>query len=91
MLPEQVKMLQELREQQNRKEKPILDEHLIADINQELQMALEHDLTIELEYFKNHDYHRISGKLLGVNPLLNYLKVEDLEIWLDDVVVAWIE
>lgn len=91
MLPEHQELLNEMWRQKEWKEKPILDEHLLTEINVDLQMALQHDLTIEIEYFKDQDYHKIKGKLLGVDPLLNYIKMEAVEIPLDSVTGAWVE
>ena len=91
MLPEHVEALKKLREEENWKEKPIIDEHLIEEINLILQLALKDDLTIEVEYFKDHDYHKIKGKLLAVDPLLSYVRFEDDEIPLDSVTGARID
>lgn len=73
------------------KEKPMLDEQLINEINLKLQFALKDDLTIEVEYFQNHDYHKVKGKLLGVDPLLNYVRLEEKEIPLNSITGAWID
>lgn len=90
MMPEHQNMLKEMWSQKEWKEKPMLDEHLINEINLTLQEALANDLTIEIEYFKNHDYHKMKGRLLGVNPLLNYVRINDKEIPLDSITGAWI-
>jgi len=91
MMPEHEEMLEEMWNQKEWKEKPMLDEHLMNEINIKLQMALANDLTIEIEYFSNHDYHKIKGKLLAVDPLLNYVRIEDEEIPLDNLTGAWIK
>ncbi|MCM3741491.1 YolD-like family protein [Oceanobacillus luteolus] len=91
MLPEHANMLKEMWSQKEWKEKPMLDEQLITEMNLKLQFALKDDLTIEIEYFKDHDYHKIKGKLLGVNPLLNYIKIEDMELPLDAITGVWID
>ena len=91
MTVEQQETLLKLWEMQEWKEQPILDEQLIVEINLKLQMALENDLTIEIEYFKNHDFHKVKGKLLGMNPLMNYIKIEDKEIPLDSISGAQID
>ncbi len=91
MLPEHVKALKEMWAQDDWKEKPMLDEQMIVEMNLKLQLALQNDLTVEVEYFKDHDYHKVRGKLLGVDPLLNYLRLEDLEIPLDSLVSVWID
>lgn len=90
MMPEHQNMLKEMWSQQEWKEKPMLDEQMVTEMNIQLQMALANDLTIEIEYFKNHDYHKMKGRLLGVNPLLNYVRINDKEIPLDSITGAWI-
>ncbi|MCG5104469.1 YolD-like family protein [Oceanobacillus alkalisoli] len=91
MLPEHQRMLEDMWAQQEWKEKPFIDEHLMEEINLKLQLALKDDLTIEIEYFQNHDYHKVKGKLLGVNPLLNYVRMDDVEIPLDSITGSWID
>ncbi len=91
MLPEHIKALKDMWAQDEWKEKPMLDEQMIVEMNLKLQLAMNEDLTVEIEYFRDHDYHKTRGKLLGVNPLLNYLRLEDLEIPLDSLVSVWID
>ncbi|MCF3941554.1 YolD-like family protein [Oceanobacillus alkalisoli] len=91
MLPEHVKALKEMWAEDEWKEKPMLDEQQLTEINLRLQLALHNDLTVEIEYFKNHDYHKTRGKLLGVDPLLNYLRLEEMELPLDSLVSVWID
>ncbi|WP_449355708.1 YolD-like family protein [Virgibacillus natechei] len=91
MMPEQIQLLNETWEQQDWKEKPDLDGQYIAEINLKIEMALENDLTIEIEYFKNHDYHKIKGKLLGVDVLNQFVQIEDEYLPLDSITGAWID
>ncbi len=32
-----------------------------------LQLAIHGNLTVEVKYFKGHDFHEVRGKLLSVN------------------------
>ncbi|MFD2045998.1 YolD-like family protein [Ornithinibacillus salinisoli] len=91
MIPEHVKMLQEIRERQNYKQKPVISDYQKEEINIHLQMAIHNDLTIELEYFKDHDYHKIKGKLLSVDVLNQYVNIEDEYIPLDNLTGTWID
>lgn len=91
MLPEHSNLLKEMWSQKEWKEKPMLDEQLVTEINLNLQLALKDNLTIEIEYFHNRDYHKVKGKLLGVDPLLNYVRFENLEIPLTNITSTWIE
>lgn len=91
MLTEHQEALRKLFNEKEYKEKPVLAEDQIAEININLQHALEHDLLIEIEYFKNNDYHKINGHLLGVDPLNNILIINDEHLPLDSVTGASID
>lgn len=67
MLPEHIEALKQLRKEQDYKRKPILDEQLIEENGIKLQMAIEDNSTVEIKYFKNHDFHFIDGKLRNLN------------------------
>ncbi|MHA6253269.1 YolD-like family protein [Oceanobacillus sp. CAU 1775] len=67
MLPEHAEILRELRIQQSYKTKPILDEQLIEENELKLQQAIQADVTIEVKYFKEHNFHFIKGKLRNIN------------------------
>ncbi|MFD2628770.1 YolD-like family protein [Oceanobacillus kapialis] len=91
MMPEHIEILKQLNEQQDWKEKPIISDYQKEEMNLALQLALKDDLTIELEYFKNHDYHKIKGKLLGVDVLNQFVKIEDELLPLGSLTGAWID
>lgn len=77
MLPEHVEMLKDVFNEEEYKEKPILDEQQIMEINATLQNALENDLTVQIKYFADHDVHIIEGKLLTVDLFNGYLSLDD--------------
>ncbi|GAQ18532.1 YolD-like protein [Oceanobacillus picturae] len=91
MMPEHVEILKEIHEQQEWKEKPFISEFQKEEINLALQLALKDDLTIELEYFKNHDYHKVKGKLLSVDVLNQYVKIDGDYLPLDSLTGAWLD
>ncbi|SER00036.1 YolD-like protein [Virgibacillus subterraneus] len=91
MMPEHERMLKQLRSEDEYKEKPILSEYQKAEIDTVLQLALKDDLTVELEHFKNKDYHKIKGKLLTVDVLNKCLKIDEAIIPLDNITGAWID
>lgn len=66
MMPEQIKMLNDMWAQQERKEKPILDQQQIEDNAMRLQMAIHNDLAVEVKQFKNNDFHKVKGKLSSI-------------------------
>ncbi|EQB36303.1 hypothetical protein M948_14815 [Virgibacillus sp. CM-4] len=84
-------MLKEINDQQDWKEKPIISDFQKEKMNLALQLALKDDLTIELEYFKNHVYHKIKGKLLGVGVLNQFVTIDDQTLPLDSLTGAWID
>lgn len=91
MMPEHIEILKQINEQQEWKEKPMISEYQKEEINLALQLALKDDLTIELEYFKNHDHHKIKGNLLGVDVLNQFVTIEDQNLPLDSLTGAWID
>lgn len=91
MMPEHIEILKEIHEQQEWKEKPMISEFQKEEVNLAMQLALKDDLTIDIEYYKNHDYHKIKGKLLGVDVLNQYVKIEDELLPLDSLTGAWID
>lgn len=77
MMPEQIKMLKEYFAETEYKDKPILDEQELTEINMKLQCALHNDLTVEVKYFKNHDYVYTKGKLKILNSQRCTLQLND--------------
>jgi hypothetical protein len=86
MMPEQIDMLQKLFAEQNHKEKPILDAQQLAENATMLQEAIENNLTVEITYFKDHDFHNVNGKVLFIQTQNRYLQLDDLRINLDDII-----
>lgn len=88
MMPEHIKMINDLWAEDDRKEKPILDEQQKVEIDLKLQLAIKDDLTVEVEYYADCDYHILKGKLLMVDSLNRRLRFDDeeTEIQLDDII-----
>ncbi|WP_330948912.1 YolD-like family protein [Virgibacillus sp. MG-45] len=59
MLPEHVQALNKLFEEQDHKQKPILDDQQFIEIDAKLRQAKKNNITVEIEYFADHDYHRV--------------------------------
>ncbi|RIU90043.1 YolD-like family protein [Oceanobacillus picturae] len=91
MLPEHIELLKKMWAEQEFKEKPMLSEYQMEEINLQLQLALANDLTIELEYFRDHDYQKVKGKLLGVDVLNRFVKINQEYLPLDHLTGAWID
>ncbi|WP_176449287.1 YolD-like family protein [Lentibacillus sp. CBA3610] len=96
MMPEHEEMLQQMWREQEYKKKPILDEQKQFELNTKLQLALQNDLTVEVEYYDYgaHDFQKIKGKLLLADTLTNALKFdneENLSVPLEDVMEVVID
>ena len=67
MLPEHAEILRELKVQQNYKTKPMIDEQLIEENELQLQQAIHENKEVEINYFKDHDFHFRKEKLRSIN------------------------
>lgn len=86
MLPEHVEALKQVIAEQDYKEKPILDDQQKVEIDLKLQMAIQNDLMLKVEYFRSHDFHQVQGKLRTIDALNKRLQFNDgTELKLDDV------
>lgn len=88
MLPEHVEALKQMFAEEERKERPLLDEQKKMEIDFLLQIALSNDDTIEIKYYANYDYQSTQGKLLMIDTLNGYLKLENdtlVDIKLQDI------
>jgi hypothetical protein len=67
MLIEHRKKLKELKEHENDREKPILDEQEKTVINSRLHQALENGLKVKIKYYRNKRFKTISGRIKRVD------------------------
>ncbi|AIF42145.1 YolD-like family protein [Virgibacillus sp. SK37] len=77
MMPEHINLLKQIWEEKDHKKKPVLDEQQVNEINMKLQLAIHNDLNIIIEYYKDHDYHKINGKLKNVDSMRKFLQLND--------------
>ncbi len=85
MLPEHVQMLGDLEKEQDRKEKPVLDEQMITENYMIMEEALRSDLKIRIKYYEDYDYKYHDGYLLSIDTMNKIVFMEDINIRLDDV------
>src|SRR5690625_106953 len=71
MLPEHVEMLKEVFVEY--KEKPILDEQKMIEIDQALKYALENQITIKMTYYEDGDFSISKGKLAKIDQRKGYI------------------
>lgn len=63
MLPEHVKKLREWREKDKHEEKPILDEWVLQDLNEQLLIAYTNQYEVELKIWQKHRTFKVMGKI----------------------------
>lgn len=88
MLPEHVEAVKDVFAEEERKEKPILDEQQKMEINANIKRALRDDLLIEITYYAAFDYKKVSGNLLSADVFQGFVKLDDdcmTEIKFDDI------
>src|SRR5690625_2638339 len=71
MLPEHVEMLKGVFIE--RKEKPILDEQKMTEIDHILKYALEHQTNVAMTYYDDGDYVTVRGKLEEIDQWRGYI------------------
>ncbi|HLR71312.1 MAG TPA: YolD-like family protein [Pseudogracilibacillus sp.] len=71
MLPEHVEMLKEVFVEY--KEKPILDEQKMTEIDRTLKYALKYQVTIEMTYYEDGDFLTLRGKLAEIDQWRGYI------------------
>ncbi|GIO22410.1 YolD-like family protein [Oceanobacillus sp. J11TS1] len=75
MLPEQVELLRKMREERDRKEKPILDEQQIEENGFQLMMAHKDNLLVEIKHYKDYDFRFYQGYIDRINYQDKYINV----------------
>lgn len=94
MLPEQVKMLQQLRKEQQYKKKPILDEQQINENLFHLETAIQNDSLVTIKYFANHDFHFVKGMVGKVdiqNQKVRLHSEDELDLFFKDIIDVYID
>jgi len=78
MLIEHRKRLKELKEHEDDKEKPILDDQEKAVINSRLQQALQSNLNVVINYYRDKRFKTTAGKI-------DKIDVNNRVIWINDI------
>jgi hypothetical protein len=76
MMPEHNKLLRNLAEEQNRIDKPILDEYELEEINQKLILAFEDKLPVKIKVFSSGYVEVLEGLILKLDPINKSLRLE---------------
>lgn len=75
MLPEHVEMLNEVFVEY--KEKPILDEQKMVEIDRTLKYALKHRSPIEMTYFYSGEYRTVVSRLAKLDQWRGYILLQN--------------
>ncbi len=87
MMPEHIKMIENLWKEDERKTKPIIDEQQKEEFDLMLHLALKDFLTVEVIYYADHDFHTVKDKLLKIDSLKKTIKFDhDGELNFDDII-----
>src|SRR5699024_11183725 len=88
MLPEHVEAVKDVFAEEERKEKPILDEQQKMEIDANIKRALRDDLLIEITYYAAFAYNKVSAILLSADVFQGFVKLDAdcmTEIKFDDI------
>lgn len=66
MLPEHVEMIKQVWKEDERIEKPILDEQKMEEIDIALHLAMKDDLTIKIQYHNGFDFSCAKIKITSI-------------------------
>ena len=77
MMPEHIKLLNDMWEETEYRKKPILDEQQSIEIDMKLQCAIHNDLTVKIKYFEDHNFQTKRGKLLEISSFKTALQLDD--------------
>lgn len=92
MMPEHTNMLNEMWDQHEHKEKPIIDEQQKIEMNAALQCAIHNNLTVEIKHYNGRDYFTNKRKFLKIDSVKLSLNDEvRTEIKLDNVLDVYID
>lgn len=91
MMPEHIRMLQEFFNEEEKVEKPILDEQELEEINFTLNEAIENNLTVQISYYIDGGFKDVVGKINNINAHNRHLWIDDNKVKLDDIVSASIK
>lgn len=75
MLPEHVEMLRELKQSNDYKTKPILDEHLLEEMNETIRSSMKVNKAVQVTYFKNGNFEIVTGVINHFDLLEQRLQV----------------
>ncbi|WP_281659142.1 YolD-like family protein [Halobacillus sp. Cin3] len=91
MLPEHVEMIKQVWKEDERIEKPILDDQQLEEIGLKLQIALKDGLPVEVRYHNGFDFTYLLAKVIKMDVSTRRIKMydqknkDDITIHFDDI------
>ncbi|WP_018933780.1 YolD-like family protein [Gracilibacillus lacisalsi] len=77
MLPEHVEMLQDFFADEPLKEKPILDEDYVNEMELTVQQAIHAQQKITLNYYQNSSFKSAIGHIIKIDPIARKLTIQE--------------
>lgn len=91
MLPEHVAMLRKLKESQNYRTKPVIDEQQLEQFNYLIENSIKTKEPIKITYFKDESFKTIVATIRNMDTILKKIRVmnevgEIVQICLENII-----
>ena len=77
MLVDHKRKLKKLKQNQNNKEKPELEEHKLQELNYRLKKAIKENLEVSIKYYHKKDFLYYQGKIQQIQEKIIILKNDE--------------
>lgn len=91
MLIEHRQKMKELKESEQDRKKPILDEQEKVAINSKLRQALQNDLEVEINYYDNKRFKTAAGRIYKVDINQRYIIISNKKILFKNILELKLE
>lgn len=83
--------LKKLKENEDDREKPILDNQEKAAMDSKLQQALQNDLKLKIKYYENKRFKKVAGRIEKVDINQKFIFVDNKKIPIKNLLEVEIE
>ncbi|MGP4041273.1 YolD-like family protein [Gracilibacillus sp. D59] len=80
MLPEHVEMLQEFFYEESSKEKPVLNEDCVHEMELTLQQALQSNHKVKLSYYQNGSFESVFGHIVKLQSTEKKITIQEASV-----------
>lgn len=77
MLPEHIEKLQDIFEDEQKIEKPILSYDQLEEMERTIQQAIEFNLKLDIIYWNNHNLHTVEGYIDKIRQSTLFINTSD--------------